>query len=63
MTLKDDQTTLLLYLLLHRNAHMKAFILSRTNIDSLVSISSCLYLFNVERNTNSFPLFKAFASQ
>ncbi|CAE1315788.1 DYM [Acanthosepion pharaonis] len=36
ITLKDDQTTLLLYLLLHRNAYMKAFILSRTNIDSLV---------------------------
>ncbi|XP_014782112.1 dymeclin [Octopus bimaculoides] len=35
-TLRDDQTTLLLYLLLHRNPHMKAFILSRTNIDSLV---------------------------
>ncbi|CAI9733168.1 Hypothetical predicted protein [Octopus vulgaris] len=35
-TLRDDQTTLLLYLLLHRNSHMKAFILSRTNIDSLV---------------------------
>ena len=36
-TLKDDQTTLLLYLLIHRNVQMKAFILSRTNIDSLVS--------------------------
>jgi len=36
-TLKDDQTTLLLYLLLHRNLAMKAFILSRTSMDSLVS--------------------------
>lgn len=35
-TLKDDQTTLLLYLLIHRNVQMKAFILSRTNIDHLV---------------------------
>lgn len=35
-TLHDDQTTLLLYLLLHQNANMKAFILSRTNIDMLV---------------------------
>ncbi|XP_074661228.1 dymeclin-like [Tubulanus polymorphus] len=35
-TLKDDQTTLLLYTLLHRNAHVKAFILSRTNVDQLV---------------------------
>ncbi|XP_064595976.1 dymeclin-like [Liolophura sinensis] len=34
--LKDDQTTLLLYLLVHRNSHMKAFILSRTNTDQLV---------------------------
>ncbi|XP_060608390.1 dymeclin-like isoform X2 [Ruditapes philippinarum] len=35
-TLRDDQTTLLLYLLIHRNPNMKAFILSRTNIDQLV---------------------------
>lgn len=35
-TLRDDQTTLLLYLLIHQNAGMKAFILSRTNIDALV---------------------------
>nr|KAI8752104.1 dymeclin-like [Biomphalaria glabrata] len=35
-TLHDDQTTLLLYLLLHQNPNMKAFILSRTNIDLLV---------------------------
>lgn len=37
-TLRDDQTTLLLYLLIHQNAGMKAFILSRTNIDALVSL-------------------------
>lgn len=36
VTLRDDQTTLLLYLLIHRNSNMKAFILSRTNIDQLV---------------------------
>ncbi|KAH3746684.1 dymeclin-like [Dreissena polymorpha] len=35
-TLKDDQTTLLLYLLIHRNPNVKAFILSRTNIDQLI---------------------------
>ncbi|KAK2149759.1 hypothetical protein LSH36_437g01034 [Paralvinella palmiformis] len=35
-TLKDDEVTLLLYLLLHRNADMKSFILSRTNIDQLM---------------------------
>ncbi|XP_059158576.1 dymeclin-like isoform X2 [Physella acuta] len=35
-TLHDDQTTLLLYLLLHQNPNMKAYILSRTNIDMLV---------------------------
>ncbi|KAJ8311402.1 hypothetical protein KUTeg_010757 [Tegillarca granosa] len=34
--LRDDQSTLLLYLLIHRNVNMKAFILSRTNIDALV---------------------------
>ena len=36
-TLRDDDTTLLLYLMLHRNLNMKAFLLSRTNIDQLVS--------------------------
>lgn len=36
--LRDDQSTLLLYLLIHRNVNMKAFILSRTNIDALVSM-------------------------
>lgn len=35
-TLKDDQTTLLLYLLLHQNSVVKSFMLSRTNIDELV---------------------------
>lgn len=35
-TLRDDQTTLLLYLLIHRNTGVKAFIFSRTNIDQLV---------------------------
>ncbi|XP_041356321.1 dymeclin-like [Gigantopelta aegis] len=36
LTLKDDQNTLLFYLLLHQNMHMKAFILSRTNVDQIV---------------------------
>ncbi|OWF38655.1 dymeclin-like [Mizuhopecten yessoensis] len=36
VALRDDQSTLLLYLLIHRNTLMKAFILSRTNIDQLV---------------------------
>ena len=36
-TLNDDQVTLFLYLLLHRNPNYKAFVLSRTNIDQLVS--------------------------
>lgn len=36
-TLKEDQTTLLLYLLMHRNQAVRAFILSRTNLDQLVS--------------------------
>ncbi|XP_067143240.1 dymeclin isoform X2 [Centruroides vittatus] len=35
-TLSDDQTTLLLYLLLHRNIQFKNFILSRTDVDALV---------------------------
>ena len=36
-TLHTDQYTLLLYMLLHRNQHFKMFILSRLNIDLLVS--------------------------
>ncbi|ELU06913.1 hypothetical protein CAPTEDRAFT_6632 [Capitella teleta] len=35
-TLKEDQTTLLLYLLMHRNSSIKAFVMSRTNVDQLV---------------------------
>uniref|UniRef100_K1PRE0 Dymeclin n=1 Tax=Magallana gigas TaxID=29159 RepID=K1PRE0_MAGGI len=38
-TLRDDQTTLLLYLLIHRNSGVKAFIFSRTNIDQLCLIN------------------------
>ena len=34
--LHKDQTTLLLYLLLHRNPNVASFILSRTDIDNLV---------------------------
>lgn len=34
--LHKDQTTLLLYLLLHRNSNVASFILSRTDIDNLV---------------------------
>ncbi|XP_012945055.1 dymeclin [Aplysia californica] len=36
LRLQDDQSTLLLYLLLHQNPHVKAYVLSRTNIDLLV---------------------------
>lgn len=36
--LHKDQTTLLLYLLLHRNPNVATFILSRTDIDNLVSV-------------------------
>lgn len=35
--LHTDQYTLLFYMLLHRNQHFKMFILSRLNIDLLVS--------------------------
>lgn len=35
-TLHSDQTTLLLYLLLHRNSQMKMYILSKTNVDLLI---------------------------
>lgn len=35
-TVHTDQSTLLLYLLLHRNQHFKAHVISRTNIDQIV---------------------------
>ncbi|CAF1168576.1 unnamed protein product [Rotaria sordida] len=35
-TVHTDQSTLLLYLLLHRNQHFKAYVISRTNIDQIV---------------------------
>ena len=38
-TVHTDQSTLLLYMLLHRNQHFKAYVISRTNIDQIV----CLY--------------------
>lgn len=43
-SLRDDQSTLLLYILIHQNHHMKAFMLSRTNIDQLVSTSQTLHM-------------------
>lgn len=38
-TVHTDQSTLLLYMLLHRNQHFKAYVISRTNIDQLVRSS------------------------
>jgi hypothetical protein len=46
-TLHNDQYTLLLYMLLHRNQHFKMFILSRLNIDLLVTKTQIKLLSNV----------------
>lgn len=35
-TMKDDQTTLLLYLLLHRNQHFRFYILARADVEELI---------------------------
>ncbi|XP_052785704.1 dymeclin-like isoform X2 [Mya arenaria] len=51
-TLRDDQTTLLLYLLIHRNPNMKAFILSRTNIDQLVMPLLKILYYAQEKNSH-----------
>ncbi|KAL3886406.1 hypothetical protein ACJMK2_026404 [Sinanodonta woodiana] len=51
-TLRDDQTTLLLYLLIHQNSLMKAFILSRTNIDQLVMPLLKILYHAQERNSH-----------
>ncbi|GAB6032050.1 hypothetical protein CHUAL_010419 [Chamberlinius hualienensis] len=51
-TMKDDQTTLLLYLLLHRNQHFRTYILSRADIEELVvPILKILYQAN-DRNSH-----------
>lgn len=43
-TLKNDETTLLLYLLLHRNAQFKTYVLSRSNVEVLmIPILKVLY--------------------
>ncbi len=49
-TMKEDQITLLVYLLLQRNVAIKSFILSRTNIDQLVSETSLSYYYRVYRS-------------
>ncbi|KAG0428262.1 hypothetical protein HPB47_024742, partial [Ixodes persulcatus] len=36
VTLNNDQTTLLLYLLMHRNSNFKTYVLSRSNIELLI---------------------------
>ena len=45
-TLRDEQAILLLYMLLHRNEAVKAYVLSRTNIDQLVSTLVCFLLYH-----------------
>jgi hypothetical protein len=42
-TVHTDQSTLLLYMLLHRNQHFKAYVISRTNIDQIVGL---FFVFN-----------------
>ncbi len=39
-TVHTDQSTLLLYMLLHRNQHFKAYVISRTNIEQIVCLNS-----------------------
>ncbi|XP_071098647.1 dymeclin-like [Haliotis cracherodii] len=56
-TLRDDQTTLLLYLLIHQNTSMKAFILSRTNIDQLVM--PLLHILYQAQERNSHHIYMA----
>ena len=47
-TVHTDQSTLLLYMLLHRNQHFKAYVISRTNIDQIVG-----FLFLCSSRTSS----------
>ncbi|ESO98060.1 hypothetical protein LOTGIDRAFT_239130 [Lottia gigantea] len=51
-TLRDDQTTLLLYLLIHRNPQFKDYLLSRTNIDQLVMPLLKILYQAMERNSH-----------
>ncbi|XP_050397262.1 dymeclin [Patella vulgata] len=52
LTLRDDQTTLLLYLLIHRNPRVKDYLLSRTNIDHLVMPLLKILYQAMERNSH-----------
>jgi hypothetical protein len=42
--LTSDETTLLLYFLLHRNTEFKSYIMARSDIELLVSL--CIKLYN-----------------
>ena len=53
VTLNDDQTTLLLYLLLHRNQHFKSFVLSRSADLHLIVLPILKILYSSpERNSH-----------
>ncbi|CAF3796619.1 unnamed protein product [Rotaria sp. Silwood1] len=51
-TVHTDQSTLLLYLLLHRNQHFKAYVISRTNIDQIVLPVLQVIYTSAERNSH-----------
>ncbi|CAF4257562.1 unnamed protein product [Rotaria sp. Silwood2] len=51
-TVHTDQSTLLLYLLLHRNQHFKAYVISRTNIDQIVLPVLQVIYTSTERNSH-----------
>ncbi|XP_014680690.1 PREDICTED: dymeclin-like [Priapulus caudatus] len=51
-TLVDDQTTLLLYLLMHKNPQFKSFVLSRTSLDAIVMPILKILYGSQERNSH-----------
>lgn len=55
--MRDDQNTLLLYLLMHRNSQFKSYILSRTDLDAIV-LPVLKILYNSEEK-NSHHIYMA----
>lgn len=53
-TVHTDQSTLLLYMLLHRNQHFKAYVISRTNIDQIVRFYFLLSCLNIIKKYPNF---------
>lgn len=53
---RSDQATLLLYTLLHQNANMRTYMLSRTDMDNLVGVIAAVAVVVQKMQTNELFL-------